>query len=80
MADLAHHLGADAVAGEDEKLLVRGHAGGVFQEGKEDSSFSEEKEAKRLLFVCAQQRPWAQTNESFLVLFFKKERAYFLRR
>jgi hypothetical protein len=27
---------------------------GVFQEGKEDSSFSEEKEAKRLLFDCAQ--------------------------
>jgi len=33
---------------------------------KEESSFSEEKEAKRLSFTCL-------SAESFLVLFFKKE-------
>jgi hypothetical protein len=43
--------------------------------GKEDSSFSEENEAKRLLSVfkpCAEQAH-RQTGKSFLVLFFKKE-------
>jgi hypothetical protein len=45
------------------------------QVGKEESSFSEEKEAKRLFDF----RPWqngldpGQGRKSFLVLFFKKE-------
>jgi hypothetical protein len=44
------------------------------ERGGEDSSFSEEKEAKRLLIVLS--RTWQLTyamNKSFLVLFFKKE-------
>jgi hypothetical protein len=47
-------------------------------EGKKDSSFSEEKEAKRLLPVGAGRnwRAGAQTGKSFLVLFFKKERLF----
>jgi hypothetical protein len=46
---------------------------------KQESSFSEEKEAKRLFI---RSHPWgggAPTGKSFLVLFFKKERAFFLR-
>jgi hypothetical protein len=47
-------------------------SGGMMQEG---SSFSEEKEAKRLLFICCEfdVLSSAQSRESFLVLFFKKE-------
>jgi hypothetical protein len=42
-----------------------------------DSSFSEEKEAKRLFpFACRLAR--VQAGKSFLVLFFKKEHACFL--
>jgi hypothetical protein len=43
-------------------------------EGREESSFSEEKEAKRLYPLAARalNRPH-QMNESFLLLFFKKE-------
>jgi hypothetical protein len=56
-----------------------GDAGGV----KEESSFSEEKEAKRLLSVrggtasipLAQAVP-ASRGKSFLVLFFKKEQFF----
>jgi hypothetical protein len=46
---------------------------------KQESSFSEEKEAKRLLFACARASYLAcvQVNESFLVLFFKKEHSPF---
>jgi hypothetical protein len=41
---------------------------------KQDSSFSEEKEAKRLLFMCSPAAACAYPmNKSFLVLFFKKE-------
>jgi hypothetical protein len=47
---------------------------------KEESSFSEEKEAKRLLFLRFADRyePWPPTfvqlrNKSFLLHFFKKE-------
>jgi hypothetical protein len=45
-------------------------------EERKDSSFSEEKEAKRLSPVGAGRngRAGAQTGKSFLVLFFKKER------
>jgi hypothetical protein len=43
-------------------------------EGSIRPSFSEEKEAKRLhLFDAEKPVPPHQTNESFLVLFFKKE-------
>jgi hypothetical protein len=47
--------------------------------GRKDSSFSEEKEAKRLLSICAalDGSGAAQRRGSFLVLFFKKERAFF---
>jgi hypothetical protein len=42
-----------------------------------DSSFSEEKEAKRLFpFACRLAR--LQAGKSFLVIFFKKEHACFL--
>jgi hypothetical protein len=43
------------------------------------SSFSEEKEAKRLLSIGARHFPCdgCQVGESFLVLFFKKERLPF---
>jgi hypothetical protein len=44
---------------------------------KVSPSFSEEKEAKRLLYAgawaLAQPQPMPQINKSFLVLFFKKE-------
>jgi hypothetical protein len=42
---------------------------------KEDASFSEEKEAKRLFLAGARAGYLARVpgNESFLVLFFKKE-------
>jgi hypothetical protein len=45
------------------------------QAEKEDSSFSEEKEAKRLSSICTEptMSGRAQTDKSFLVLFFKKE-------
>jgi hypothetical protein len=39
---------------------------------KKESSFSEEKEAKRLLFVLPRGQN-REGNKSFLVLFFKKE-------
>jgi hypothetical protein len=48
--------------------------------GKEDSSFSEEKEAKRLLSIgCGatmRRVPQAQTDKGFLLLFFKKEESF----
>jgi hypothetical protein len=52
------------------------HFGGG-QEGIE-SYFSEEKEAKRLLFVYKTRRCWGLglTVKSFLVLFFKKEHPF----
>jgi hypothetical protein len=52
------------------------HFGGG-QEGIE-SSFSEEKEAKRLLFVHRIRCCWGPglTVKSFLVLFFKKEHSF----
>jgi len=40
-------------------------------QGKQDSSFSVEKEAKRLSSVCVARA--VAMDESFLVLFFKKE-------
>jgi hypothetical protein len=42
---------------------------------KKESSFSEEKEAKRLFLLCAEfdRSGAAQRDESFLVLFYKKE-------
>jgi hypothetical protein len=41
---------------------------------KEDSSFSEEKEAKRLLSFSWPVTARRRTDKSFAVLFFKKER------
>jgi hypothetical protein len=52
------------------------------KEGKEGSSFSEEKEAKRLSSACAVPRSCRTrrlNGQSFLVLFFKKERSSFPR-
>jgi hypothetical protein len=44
------------------------------QRGKEESSFSEEKEAKRLCYFRTFARlAVSQTGKSFLLLFFKKE-------
>jgi hypothetical protein len=47
---------------------------------KEESSFSVEKEAKRLSSICAVRNGSgpAQRGKSFLVLFFKKEHTFFL--
>jgi len=46
--------------------------------GKEGSSFSVEKEAKRLLSVCAgiMRRCLIQTDRNFLVIFYKKEQPF----
>jgi hypothetical protein len=51
--------------------------------GGKDSSFSEEKEAKRLLFICARSPirivgigPRRQIDKSFLLLFYKKEKSF----
>jgi hypothetical protein len=49
----------------------------VIASGKQDSSFSEEKEAKRL-YPFAPVAYDQQTDKSFLVLFFKKEHPSFL--
>jgi hypothetical protein len=44
---------------------------------RKDSSFSEEKEAKRLLVHCRALAGYHPTgNKSFLVLFFKKEHSH----
>jgi hypothetical protein len=48
---------------------------GIWRRSK-DSSFSEEKEAKRLFPFWLVGR--VQTGKSFLVLFFKKEHAFFV--
>jgi hypothetical protein len=50
------------------------HIGSLFHE-KKNSSFSEEKEAKRLLSICFPVNTELLTDKSFLVLFSKKEHA-----
>jgi hypothetical protein len=72
-----------SVAGADVDLgLIE-----EFHNRKKESSFSEEKEAKRLLFLtqAARSRPWPRTlaqrrNKSLLLLFFRKEVLSFLLR
>jgi hypothetical protein len=62
---------------------VDGAGGVAVAEKKVRSSFSEEKEAKRLyVWRCGVFRSWLRSwerrkNKSFLVLFFKKERLLF---
>jgi hypothetical protein len=63
---------AQPAAGPDQQFRAFGN-----HLSKEASSFSEEKEAKRL-FPFAAGRSRAQTGKSFLVLFFKKEQSCFL--
>jgi hypothetical protein len=48
------------------------------QSSRKESSFSEEKEAKRLSSICtrASRETREQSRKSFLVLFFKKEPLY----
>jgi hypothetical protein len=57
-----------------------GHGGYQREKNRQDSSFSEEKEAKRLLSIWARGPiptmgigPRTQIDKSFLFLFFKKE-------
>jgi hypothetical protein len=53
----------------------RSHSVGIGPSSKKISSFSEEKEAKRLYSLAPRSADLAraQANKSFLVLFFKKE-------